>query len=157
MENTNNHERIIFEIYKIHTDLAERAAKAREDVNKLFLGVVGSILTAHVLLYRLTPNSDVVWVLLILGCLVSVCWWISLESMTARLTAKSKVLKKMEDEMPVAFLTEENEEFERSRGLRRKNSARSFPLILGLFCLVLLIIQFLAFIIPKIMEIIVST
>lgn len=134
MKNEERNDHITFEIYKLHTELAEQAAQTREGVNRVFSTIVVSIVAAQVLIYRLTPESGMVWFLPVLGILVSVSWSLSLVSMTAKLKAKNQILKIMELEMPFAFFTKENIEYEKSSGIRRKISEQIFPVTLGVCC-----------------------
>ena len=141
MMNEDSLMQIKFEIYKLHTELAEHAAQLREGVNRVFSGILVSIIAAHVLIYRLTPESGTLWILLILGVCVSASWSLSLMSMTGRLKAKNQVLRNLETELPYSFLTEENYEFNKASKLRRKVTGQIFPLALGAFCLSWLIVE----------------
>ncbi len=120
-------ENLLFETYKLHAELAERAASLREDLNKLYTGMVTAIIAATVLLQRLGNNVDAQLLMPILGILASLCWMLSLHSLTGRLTAKQKVLVALEAELPFAFLERENDEFNQSCYLRRKYTARLMP------------------------------
>lgn len=61
------------EIYKLHAELAEKAAVARENLNKLYSAMVSSIVTASVLLNRVAPDSATMWVLPVLGMIWYPC------------------------------------------------------------------------------------
>ena len=114
----DNH--LLFETYKLHTELAERAASLRESLNQPYAGMVASIVAASALLYRFAPNSEAVWLLPILGMLISFSWILSLSSVTARLSAKHKVLVILEAQLPFNFLEREENEFDSSYRLRRR-------------------------------------
>ena len=118
---------ILFETYKLHAELAERVAVLREGVNKLYVGIVVSVLAASVLVYRLAPDTETVWVLPSLGLLVSVSWIVSLQSVTGRLSAKHNVLVALEAELPFRFFELEKIEFEKQRFFRRKYSGLVMP------------------------------
>ena len=62
---------LLFEMYKLHAALAEQAASHREGLNKLYSGMVTSVVAASVLLDRVAPDTEMVWVLPTLGILVS--------------------------------------------------------------------------------------
>ena len=123
-------------IYKLHAELAEQVASAREDLSKLYAGMVSSILAASVLLHRFAPDSSAMWVLPVIGMIVSVSWIMSLRSMTARLSAKHVVLVELEGKLPFAFLKRENEEFDKARGPRRTRSAVVLPVVFLGLCVV---------------------
>lgn len=118
---------VLFDTYRLHTELAERVASLREGLNKLYTSVVTSIVAASVILYRLFPDAESVWVLPVLGIVVSLSWMFSLHSVTGRLSAKHEVLLILEEELPFKFLHKENDLFNRGRFLRRKYSGLMMP------------------------------
>ncbi len=130
---------LLFETYKIHTELAERVAHLREGLNKLYAGMVVSIVSGSVLLYRFAPSTEAVWALPGLGILVSLSWMISLHSVTGRLSAKHKVLVALEANLPFDFLKREDEEFNTERFIRRKISGLMMPAAFLVACVVWLI------------------
>ena len=130
----------LIEIYKLHAELAERAAALREDLNKLYASVATSIIAASVIAHRISPETRTLWVLPAVGMLLSVAWMFSLRSATGRLAAKHAVLVKLESELPFAFLTRENEEFERGDFPRRKLTAKLLPWAFLLVCFVWLLV-----------------
>ena len=124
----------LLEIYKLHADLAEQAAASREGLNKLYTGMVSSIIAASVLIHRTAPNTEVIWVLPTLGVAVSICWLMSMHSMNGRLAAKQAVLVQLEAKLPFEFLRRENEEFEKRGFVRRKCTGAAMPIIFLLIC-----------------------
>ena len=132
---------LLFETYKLHAELAERAASIREGLNKLYTGMVATAIAASVFLYRFIPNSEVFWVLPALGILLSLSWIFSLFSVTGRLSAKHKVLVSLEQGLPFNFLEREKEEFASWYFIRRQYTALIMPgafLILSIWWLVIL-------------------
>ena len=119
----------LFEIYKLHAELAEQAASLREGLNKLYSGMVASIVAASVLLHRLVPAVEMVWVLPTLGILVSLSWMLALYSATGRLSAKHTVLVALEAKLPFNFLDREDEEFKKRHFafVRRKHTGLVMP------------------------------
>ncbi len=116
-----------FGIYKIHAELAEQAAAAREGLNKLYSGMVTAIIAGSVLIHRVVPESDTVWVLPVLGVAISLSWMMSLHSATGRMAAKHAVLLELESNLPFDFLKRENDEFNKLRVIRRKWSGLWMP------------------------------
>ena len=129
----------LLEIYKLHTDLAEQTAASREGLNKLYTGMVSSIIAASVLIQRVAPAADAIWVLPVLGMVVSVCWLMSLHSITGRLSAKHVVLVELEAELPFRFLEREDRAFNRGGFVRRKWSAAAMPVLFLAMCLAWLV------------------
>jgi len=110
----------LFDIYKLHAELAEQASSSRESLNKVYSGMVTAIVAASVLLHRIAADSATTWVLPVLGIAVSLSWMMSLRSMTGRLSAKHAVLLELESDLPFSFLKRENAEFDKLRIVRRK-------------------------------------
>ena len=135
---------LLFETYKIHVELAERVASLREGMNKLYLGVVPSIVTASVLLHRIAPDADTMWVLPTLGLLVSLSWIFSLHSVTGRLSAKHTVLVALEKKLPFDFLSQEDIKFRTSKFLRRKYSGLLMPVLFVILCAIWLVVILIA-------------
>ena len=138
MSTNNSH--LLFETYKLHAELAERAASLREDLNKLYSGMVTGIVAASVIVHRLVPETETVWVLPTLGIVVSLSWMLSLYSVTGRLSAKHTVLVALEAKLPFDFLCRENEEFNKRRFVRRKWTGLVMPGAFLILCAVWLAI-----------------
>ena len=118
---------VLFETYKLHAELAERAASLREGVNKLYSGMVSGIVAASVLLHRLVPDAATVWILPTPGIVVSLSWMLSLHSVTGRLSAKHAVLVVLEAKLPFDFLVRETAEFNKGGFWRRSRTGSVMP------------------------------
>ena len=126
----------LVETYKLHAELAERAAALREEFTKLYTGAVAAIIAAGVLVHRLSDdNSELAWVLPALGVVVSVSWLLSFWSVTARLDAKQRTLVELEKELPFDFLQRENSAFSPWL-LRRKVTGSIMPVAFLAVCVV---------------------
>ena len=132
MNSDNSH--LLFETYKLHAELAERAASLREDLNKLYSGMVTGIIAASVIVHRLVPGTEMIWVMPALGMAVSLSWMLSLHSVTGRLSAKHSVLVVLEAELPFNFLSREDEEFDKRRVFRRKWTGLVMPWAFLILC-----------------------
>ena len=117
----------LFGIYKLHAELAEQASSSRESLNKIYSGMVTAIVAGSVLIHRVAPDSDTMWVLPALGIAISLSWMMSLHSATGRLSAKHTVLLELESKLPFAFLERENNEFNKLRIVRRKWTGLLMP------------------------------
>ena len=118
---------ILLDIYKLHAELAEQVSSSREGLNKLYTGMVTAIIAGSVLIHRVAPNSDAMWMLPVLGIAVSLSWMMSLHSVTGRLSAKHAVLIDLESELPFDFLKREQAEFKNLGFVRRKWSGMLMP------------------------------
>ena len=125
----------LIELYKLHADISEQAAASREGLNKLYTGMVSSIVAASVLFLRFASGPETGWVLPGLGVVVAICWMLSLDSMTGRLSAKHAVLVELESRLPFDFFRRENEEFDKGGFVRRKWSSALMPIFFFLVCL----------------------
>ena len=132
----------LLEIYKLHVELAERVASLRESLNKLYSGMVISIVAASVLLHRFMPDAEAIWILPTLGIFVSLSWMFALHSVTGRLTAKHKVLLALEESLPFEFLRRETEEFDKLHFVRRKHTGLVMPAAFLILCVVWLAVLY---------------
>ena len=137
---SSNTSHLLFETYKLHAELAEQTASLRENLNKLYSGMVTSIVAASVIMHRLVPGTEMVWVLPTLGIVVSLSWILSLSSVTGRLSAKHTVLVTLEASLPFAFLRRENEEFDKCRFVRRKWTGQAMPWFFLILCIAWLVV-----------------
>lgn len=124
-----------FETYKLHTELAERVASLREGMNKLYSGMVSGIVAASVVLHRIASDPGTVWVLAVLGIVVSFSWLLSIWSVTGRLSAKGNTLQAMEARLPFQFLDDEERRFKEQGVLRRKWSLYLVPVLFLALCI----------------------
>ena len=116
-------------IYQLHAELAEQVSSSREGLNRLYTGMVTAIVAGSVLLHRVAPNSDAMWVLPVLGIAISLSWMVSLHSVTGKLSAKHAVLIDLESGLPIDFLKREQAEFENLGFVRRKWSGLLMPML----------------------------
>lgn len=135
-ETSNTRCRTLFETYKLHADLEQRVASLREDISKLFTGFLTALIAASIWLHRSVEyqGGEMEWALPVLGIVVSVAWILSASSLTSRLTAKRVVLRKLEKELPFAFLRKEDKEFGRGGGLRRRWTISVVPYSFMFLC-----------------------
>ena len=117
----------LLDIYKLHAELAEHVSSSREGLNRLYTGMVTAIIAGSVLLHRVAPSSEAIWVLPVLGIVVSLSWMISLHSVTGKLTAKHAVLIELESELSFDFFKREQTNFESLGFVRRKWSGMLMP------------------------------
>ena len=64
---SDNEKDLLFELYKLYAELAERVSALREGLNKLYSGMVAGIVAASVVLHRLVPDTETIWVIPTLG------------------------------------------------------------------------------------------
>ena len=124
----------IFEIYQLHTELAERVAALGEGLNKVYLGMVSGVVAGAVLVHKLLPSVELKdWIFPSLGLVVSISWSLGILSINGRLAAKKKVLQDYERQLGIDFIKQEEDEFRRHKisSVRRVISAEFMPLLLS--------------------------
>ncbi len=122
---------LLFETYKLHAELAEQVAAAREGLNKLYSSMVAGIIAASVLLHRFVPVDEKLnleLMLPVVGFVVSLSWMLALFSVTGKLYAKRKILLKLEKNLPINFFEQENFVFKASGFYRRIMTALFMPI-----------------------------
>lgn len=141
------HEDKLFETYKLHAELTERVASSRLNLNKLYSGLVTSIIAVYMILSRLysesdssTPNYFVRFALPTVGCLISISWLVSIWNITGHLKAKNKTLRKLEAKLPFPFLEIEHQEFQSKKTPRNSTSSMIMPGLFLLICIVWIVI-----------------
>lgn len=137
---STNDSQMLFEIYKLHAELARDIDSNREGLNKIYAGMVASIIAVSVLLYRLVPDVETIWMLPVLGIVVSLSWILSLHSIAGKLYAKHAVLLVLEKNFPFDFFQREEDEFEKGRFLRRKYSGLILPYAFLTVCVIWFVI-----------------
>ena len=99
-------------IYQLHVQSADKLDERRDASVLAYGGMCVLLTTAAVAAFERFPlPSAVLWALLVV---VAFAWLATLHSLTAKLTAKNRVLTEMEDaqEVPTAFLTRERQHWE---------------------------------------------
>ncbi len=136
----HNDKQSLFEIYKLHSDLAEKISNAREGSNKLYAGMITTIVTISTLVNRIYPNSEYNYTLPILGFIVSLSWLFSLNSVTGKLKAKHGILVELEQQLDFSFFKKENQAFNKCRwNIRTRYTAMVMPVCMFVLCLYLLL------------------
>jgi len=135
-------EKVKLEIYKLHTELAERVSSLRETMSQIHSALFAGLVAAFVLLNRSSQADDnYSWLFPAFGTLVSLSWILSIHSVTSRLRAKNETLRELEAELSCPFLKTENEKFDASTCglLRRKNTSLLLPALFFLLCILWLV------------------
>lgn len=133
----------LFEIYKLHAELTERIASSRLNLNKLYTGLVTSIIAVYMLLSRLNPefynldtNFPVKVALPVVGLLISLSWLMSIWNITGHLRAKNETLRELETDLPFRFLEIELSKFQEKRRPRNSTSSMIMPVSFIIICII---------------------
>lgn len=136
----------LFEIYKLHAELAERVASSRLNLNKIYAALVTSIVAVHILLSRLNLeelyiySTDNNWpakiALPVVGLLVSISWLMSIWNITGHLRAKNETLRELEADLPFRFLETELSKFQEKWRPKNSTSSMIMPSVFLVVCIV---------------------
>ena len=99
----------LLEIYKVHTELADRVTQRRKGANRLYVSLhVGlAVFLAAVLRFGIgdTPGHLVLGLIGALGILLAVSWSVVIRSYRQLNTEKFRVLHDLEQQLPYQFFT----------------------------------------------------
>lgn len=136
----------MFEIYKLHADLAERIASSRLNLNKTYTALITSVVAVYMLLSRFNLEEQYIYssdtnfpvkiALPVVGLLVSISWLMSIWNITGHLRAKNETLRELEADLPFRFLETELNKFEKKWRPRNSTSSMIMPISFVLICTV---------------------
>lgn len=99
------------ELYKLHSELADRVSQRREGANRLHVSIAVGLVVFLGTLIRFsedqTPDAIVILTVGIGGLIVSASWYIVLRSYRQLNSEKFRVLHDMETRLPYQFFTME--------------------------------------------------
>lgn len=145
---TNDHtRRQLLEIYKLHSELADRVSQRREGANRLYVSLLAGlmVLTATLLRYGNGELAVLLAVGGLMGTAVSLSWLVVIRSHRQLNGAKFKVLHKLEKKLAYPFFTREWQVLRRgSRPRYRQLSAVEMGLPWFFLTLSVVVLVFLA-------------
>lgn len=99
------------EIYKLHSELADRVSQRRESSNRLYVSLTVGLVVFIASLFRFSaggnPEEWLVASVSGTGILLSCVWWVNIRSYQQLNSAKFRVLHDLEKELAFAFFTQE--------------------------------------------------
>jgi len=113
----------LLEIYKLHTELADRVSQRREGANRLHVSLLSGFLVFLAALLRFGPGEISASVLLlfsgIIGMAISVSWCIVIRSYRQLNTGKFAALHELEQKLDYPFFEREWQLLEAGRNRSR--------------------------------------
>ena len=100
----------LLEIYKIHAELADRVSQRREGANRLYVSLLSIILALLAALLRYETGIIPVWTVLgvaFLGMLLSVLWFVTIQSYRQLNKGKFVTLHELEEKLAFPFFKRE--------------------------------------------------
>ena len=138
--------RELLEIYKLHTELADRVSQRRAGANRLYVTLLTGILILLAAFFRYGAGTVPTWVgwsvFGIVGMLLSASWFIVIRSYRQLNSGKFPVLLELEKKLSYPFFTREWELLEEGKNINRywKLTVVETFLPVGFFVLFLLLI-----------------
>ena len=141
----------LLEIYKIHTELADRVSQRREGANRLFVSLLTGILIFLAAFLRYggdtIPFRAVLIVVGVFGIFLAAAWYIVIRSYRQLNTEKFAAIHELEKKLAYPFFTREWELLgkgrNRSRYWKLTVVETSLPYIFGILYTTLVVIFFL--------------
>lgn len=130
----------IFKQYEIFVSSADKISSHRMDANKFFITINSLILTVYSMFFEKVTSA--IWVVPVLGIIISLTWIRMLKSYSMLNSAKFKIINEIEDKLPLQPYKEEwdilknNCEYKTLSKIEQK-----IPYAFGMVFFVLLIIQ----------------
>jgi len=113
----------IIEIYKLHAEFVDRVSQRREGANRLYAGLLTSLVVILGAMFRLAPSNELNCLVFlvggIIGAILSVSWYIVIRSYRQLNTGKFKALHELEKQLSYPFFTREWELLKSGRDYRR--------------------------------------
>ena len=101
----------LLEIYKLHSELADRVSQRREGANRLYVSVLAGMVTFLAVAMRLgtgnLPSDVMLGVAGSFGALLSLSWFVVLRSYRQLNSAKFRALHELETKLAYPFFTTE--------------------------------------------------
>ena len=110
----------LLEIYKLHAELADRVSQRREGANRLYVSLLTGFFTVIITLARFGTGEILTDTALlmgggVLGCLLSLSWYLVIRSYRQLNTGKFAALQELEAQLGYAFFKREWELLERGK------------------------------------------
>ncbi len=101
----------LLEIYKLHSELADRVSQRREAANRLYVSLLSGLAVFLAVLIRLGIGDASLQVVLCfagsIGALLAVSWYVVIRSYRQLNTGKFKALHELEEKLAYAFFKRE--------------------------------------------------
>lgn len=108
---TNDEQRELLEIYKIHAELADRVSQRRDGANKLYASLITALMGATVVSIRFVDH-EYYFILIavgILGMALNTSWILVIQSYNQLNTGKFKALQEIEKNLVYPFFKKESQ------------------------------------------------
>jgi len=118
-----NSHRELFDLYRLHAELADRVSQRREGANRLFVSLLTGLMVFLAALLRLGTGdlgaNAVMFFFGIAGVMLSAAWFVVIRSYRQLNTGKFEALHELERHIPYPFFQREWELLREGRDFRR--------------------------------------
>ena len=108
---TDSRQNELLEIYKLHSELADRVSQRREGTNRLYVSLLSGLAVFLAVLIRFgigdTPLRIVLCFAGLIGALLAVSWYVVIRSYRQLNTGKFKALHELEAKLAYPFFKRE--------------------------------------------------
>lgn len=106
-EATPDHTPTLLEQYKLYVEMADNVSKRRQDANKFYISLMSALIPVLILVLdqtkktMLNPNA-ILLIVSFMGILISLIWWLNINSYRQLNGGKFKVIIELEKQLPYA-------------------------------------------------------
>lgn len=130
----------VFKQYEMFVSSADKISSNRMDANKFFMTINSFILTAYSMFFEKITTA--IWVVPILGIIISLAWIRMLKSYSMLNSAKFKIINEIEEQLPLQLYKDEWDILKNNCEYKTlSKTEQNIPYAFGVVFLVLLIIQ----------------
>lgn len=130
----------VFKQYEMFVSSADKISSNRMDANKFFMTINSFILTAYSMFFEKITSA--IWVVPIIGIIISLAWIRMLKSYSMLNSAKFKIINKIEVQLPLQPYKDEWDILKNNCEYKTlSKTEQKIPYVFGVVFLVLLIIQ----------------
>ena len=92
----------LLEQYKLYVEMADRVSQRRQAANRFYISLLSGLGGLYLLLEKIlhTQPNIIIWAILII--IISLLWWLTINSYRQLNSGKFKVIHEMEQQLPFA-------------------------------------------------------
>ncbi|HAD96320.1 MAG TPA: hypothetical protein DCG19_02880 [Cryomorphaceae bacterium] len=92
----------LLEQYKLYVEMADRVSQRRQTANRFYISLLSGLGGLYLLLKEIlnTQPNIIIWAILII--IISLLWWLTINSYRQLNSGKFKVIHEMEQQLPFA-------------------------------------------------------
>ena len=120
----------LLEMYKLHTEMADRISQRRGITNNLYISIHTSLIGFLSYLFTNINNHTLIILLAVLGFVLSLIWLLNIFSYKKLNTAKFKALDELENNLPINFFKIEYDHYKKLKRIDFSDIESGIPVLL---------------------------